>query len=131
MTVGAPFFYSIATEDSDSALGGIALTASGLPTWMTFTNTGNGTGTLTGTPDAVGNATVTLSVTDGEYTTKQTGSLFIVPIGGNKAPIILESTLQAANVGIPFAATVHATDADGQSLALSTCLLYTSDAADE
>ena len=118
-TAGQPFSYSITTSDPDTASASLVLTASGLPSWMTFTNTGNGTGTLAGTPSALGNATIILSVTDGAYTTCQTVNLGIVPVGGNNAPVIVESTLPSANIGVPFTATIHATDADGQALALS------------
>ena len=78
-TVGQLFTYNITTTDPDTALGSLALTATGLPVWMTFTSNGNGMGTLTGTPASAGSANVVLSVTDGGYTTRQTMNLNILP----------------------------------------------------
>ncbi len=118
-TVGQPFSYSITTSDADTAPGSLVLTASGLPAWMTFTPGANGTGTLAGTPPALGNASVTISLTDGTYTTRQTVNLGIAPVGGNTPPAITESALPSATIGIPYSATIHATDVDGQTLALS------------
>lgn len=118
-TIGQPFSYSITTSDADTPLASLTLTAAGLPAWMTFTPGANGTGTLTGTPPSLGNAAVTLSVTDGTYTTRQTVNLGILPVGGNTPPAISESMLPNAMLGFSYSATIHATDADGQTLALS------------
>jgi hypothetical protein len=118
-TAGQAFSYSITTADTDTAGASRTLAASGLPAWMTFTNNGDGTATLSGTPSASGSATITLSVTDGSYTTYQILDLAILPVGGNTAPVISTATLPDANVDVAYSATLNATDADGHSLTLS------------
>lgn len=119
-SIGQLFSYAINTSDFDTPATSLALTVSGLPSWMTFTDTGNGTGTLTGTPLATGSANVIVTLSDGYYTTRQVVSFFIQPIGGNHSPTIEATTFPNSNIGIPFTTTIHATDADGNTLSLTT-----------
>lgn len=48
---GQPFSYTIRTADADRPFGDkLEIVSVGLPTWLTLTDNGDGTGTLTGTP---------------------------------------------------------------------------------
>ncbi|MEA3443358.1 MAG: T9SS type A sorting domain-containing protein, partial [Bacteroidota bacterium] len=47
---GTPYSYTLTTYDADGD--NVDLFSVTLPTWLTFTNNGNGTGTLSGTPTA-------------------------------------------------------------------------------
>ncbi|MBN2829462.1 MAG: tandem-95 repeat protein, partial [Candidatus Cloacimonetes bacterium] len=62
---GALYQFDITTHDNDSAL--LSITAPVLPAWLTFTNNGNGTAHIEGTPDGnnIGANPVTLGVSDG------------------------------------------------------------------
>ncbi|MCD4829760.1 MAG: putative Ig domain-containing protein, partial [Candidatus Cloacimonetes bacterium] len=66
-TEGALYSYAIVTSDDGIDMGGLALAAPTLPTWLTLIDNGNGTGTLAGTPanDDVGLHAVELTVSDG------------------------------------------------------------------
>jgi hypothetical protein len=63
---GSTFTYNITTTDPDA--GDIrTLNAVGLPTWLTFTDNGNGTATITGTPNQnqLGLFNIAITATDG------------------------------------------------------------------
>ncbi len=70
-TVGVPYSYTVTVTDADG--NSIAITAPTLPAWLTFTDNGDGTATLSGTPadGDVGVGSVTLSATDGMDATLQ------------------------------------------------------------
>ncbi|BAZ19040.1 YD repeat protein (plasmid) [Calothrix sp. NIES-4071] len=62
---GSTFTYNITTTDPDNG-DTRALTATGLPNWLTFTDNGNGTATITGTPNSeqLGLFNITITATD-------------------------------------------------------------------
>lgn len=68
--VGAAYSYTITTADAE---GPVTLTALSKPDWLTFTDLGNGTATLEGTPDQedVGTVPITIQVSDGVALTAQ------------------------------------------------------------
>ena len=70
-TVGVPYSYTVTVTDADG--NSIAITAPTLPAWLIFTDNGDGTATLSGTPadGDVGVGSVTLSATDGMDATLQ------------------------------------------------------------
>lgn len=82
------YSYDIATTDSDNGtIGGsddeqITITASPLPGWLTFTDNGDGTATLTGTPvnANAGLLDITLTVSDGKDSTQQVFTLDVKAI---------------------------------------------------
>ncbi len=78
---GAPFSHTVAASDADTPPGELLLSAGGLPGWLGFAAAGDGTGTLSGTPQAgdAGTVEITLSVTDGSYTTFQIFELEVLP----------------------------------------------------
>ena len=72
---GTAYIYNIVTHD----VGGnpVTITASTLPTWLTLTDHGNGTATLSGTPLSAnaGSNPVVLNVSDGVNSTNQSFSI--------------------------------------------------------
>ena len=71
VVAGTPFVYTIATADLDGDAR--AITASVLPAWLTLTDNGNGTATLTGVPNDVdgGVNPLGLRVSDGQAMVEQ------------------------------------------------------------
>ncbi len=63
-TIGVAYSYAITTEDID--LDTVTITSAGEPTWLTFTDNGDGTASLSGTPAAgdEGGSSITLTVDD-------------------------------------------------------------------
>lgn len=119
-TQGEFFSYTVTTSDADTPAGDLILAATGLPTGLAFADNGDGTGLLSGTPTVSGSFEITLSVTDGAYTTWQIFELTIFPSGGNSPPVILTESLPPAVELQAYSATIEATDADGQPLTFST-----------
>ncbi|MCC5789961.1 MAG: S8 family serine peptidase [Opitutales bacterium] len=119
-SVGELYTYLVVTDDEDTPLSELTLTAETLPGWLTFNDHGNGTATLTGTPADTGSFPVLLSVTDGAYVIYQSFDLMVLPEGGNTPPEFLTETLATGYVLAPYSATIEATDADGHTLTLST-----------
>jgi len=68
VTAAAPgrlYTYAVTAADPDLAYGdALTITAPTLPAWLTLVDQGNGTATLSGTPDTVGDYNVVLRVTD-------------------------------------------------------------------
>ncbi|GEM_PF-1615567 len=64
-TVGSAYTYNVTTSDPDGDP--VSITAPTLPSWLTLTDHGNGTATLTGTPSTadLGANPVTLNASDG------------------------------------------------------------------
>lgn len=79
-TVGTAYNYSITTSDAAHTSATISLTATTKPAWLTLTNNGNGTATLSGTPSAAdaGSNAVALSATDGFTTVTQNFTITVV-----------------------------------------------------
>ena len=99
---GVAYSYSIATADID--LGDTrAINATTIPTWLTFTDNGDGTATLTGTPQTaqIGNHNLAITVTDaGGLNATQA---FTITVGNvNEAPteLNLSNNVTAENVAI-------------------------------
>jgi hypothetical protein len=77
-TENAAYTYDVTATDPDTG-DTPAITASGLPAWLTLTDNGNGTATLSGTPDSsdVGDSNITLTASDGTASTDQTFTLTV------------------------------------------------------
>ena len=86
-TEDAAYSYSITTTDPDTGAV-LSINATTLPAWLTLTDNGNGTATLSGTPTnaEVGAHAVVLEVSDGSLTDTQS---FTITVGNtNDAPTI-------------------------------------------
>ncbi len=99
----------------------LAITAPVKPAWLTFTDTGNGTATLSGTPANadVGPHTVTLAVSDG--LAPAVTQTFTVTVGNvNDAPVFTSTPVLGATQGVPYLYGVTAADPDaGATLAIT------------
>ncbi|HEB86949.1 MAG TPA: tandem-95 repeat protein [Gammaproteobacteria bacterium] len=89
-TQGVAYSYSITSNDPDAG-DTLTITAGTLPAWLTLTDNGNGTATLSGTPANadVGNVSVDLTVTDngtGNLTGTQSFTLNVANV--NDAPTV-------------------------------------------
>jgi hypothetical protein len=116
---GSAFSYTVTASDPAAPWETLAISAVGLPAWLTLTDHGNGTATLFGTPSAAGTADFTLSVTDGAFTVRQSVSLVVAAVAsGNIAPEVTTSWIPAAT-SAAYSATVRAFDAEGGAIALS------------
>ena len=109
------YSYTINTNDVDGD--GLTISATTKPIWLSFTDNGNGTATLSGTPDNshVGDHNVVLSVSDGNLVDTQSFTLTVSNV--NDSPIITSNGATASatiNVAENQTAvtTVTATDAD-------------------
>ncbi|WP_017721296.1 putative Ig domain-containing protein, partial [Kamptonema formosum] len=87
-TEDVAYSYNITTTDPDTG-NTLTISAPTLPAWLTFTDNGNGTGTLTGTPTnaEVGTYSVVLRVSDGMATVDQNFTLSVANV--NDAPALL------------------------------------------
>jgi parallel beta-helix repeat protein len=81
------YTYNISTTDPDTG-DTLTISAPTLPAWLTFTDSGNGTGTLTGTPTnaQVGSYNVVLRVSDGTANVDQNFTIAVANV--NDAPTV-------------------------------------------
>src|SRR5690606_7300787 len=110
-TTGAAYAYEVAAIDPNGDA--LTLTASTLPAWLTFTDNGNGTGSLAGTPAAehVGDHEVVLDVTDATGLTDQ--QQFTISVAAAGAPPAFTSTPgTAATIATEYRYDVTAADPD-------------------
>ena len=117
-TVGQPFSYAVVCTDLEN--NALTITAPTRPAWLTFTNNGNGTATLSGTPVSSASNPVVLQVTDGTTPVQQVFSIAVVPAGGNTAPQFTSTPVTQTSAGAAYSYAISATDADGHTLAISS-----------
>ncbi len=97
------YTYNIAATDPDTG-DLLTITAPNLPAWLTLTDSGNGTATLTGTPtnEEVGSHAIALRVSDGSANVDQ---IFTVTVANvNDAP---QLDLNGVANGIDYTAAFH------------------------
>ncbi|MEW5845175.1 MAG: endonuclease [Bacteroidota bacterium] len=116
-TVGITYTYNVtATGGNGTAL---TISATEKPTWLTLTTTGNGTATLSGTPEQanVGNIQVTLKASDGVSEAMQA---FTITVSPAVAPIqFTSSPITSAVENQLYVYNVSATGGNGSTLAIS------------
>ncbi len=117
------YTYNVVTVDPNSLA--LDITAPLLPAWLTLTDNGDGTATLTGTaPEIVGETedfNVTLNVSNGTYDSDQ--AFVITVLTSNTAPeFTSEPSLNHVQF-IPFVYDVVATDAQGDDLTITATTL--------
>ena len=121
------YTYSITTNDVDVG-DTVAITASTIPSWLSLTDNGNGTATLTGTPlnQHVGNNAVTLVVTDnsGAGNNASNQSFTVVVANTNDAPTITSAAITAATEDAVYTYNFVSSDVDvGDSLTVTAPIL--------
>ena len=112
------YSYSIATSDADAG-DTLTITASTNPSWLTLTDNGDGTGTLSGTPTIaeVGTHNVTLQVSDGTAQTEQSFTVTVIKI--NDAPVFTSTAVTAVDKDSAYNYSIVTSDADGDSLTIT------------
>ena len=117
-TEDAPYAYAIATDDVD-LMDTLAISAGGLPGWLSLTDGGDGTATLSGTPanDDVGSVGVTLTVIDvaGETGT-QTFTIVVTPV--NDPPAFTSTPVTSGTQDVAYAYAITATDEESAPLTI-------------
>src|SRR5690606_31072173 len=122
-TEGAAYSYDIEVEDADVG-DTLTITAPTLPAWLQLADNGDGTASLTGTPEAadVGNNPVSLQVSDGTETVLQDFTIAVsaAPTPGNNAPTFTSTAVVDAEAGTTYTYDITASDADaGDTLVIS------------
>jgi len=115
------YTYAVTTEDLDGDA--VTITAPTLPAWLTFTDNGDGTATLSGTSNAleVGDHTVQLAVSDGGTPTTQDFTVTVANV--DDAPVFTSTELTAATEGVVYSYTVTVVDPDGDNVTFTAPLL--------
>jgi len=118
-TEDSAYSYNITTSDVD--IEAVTITATTLPTWLTLTDNGDGTASLTGTPTnaEVGNHSVVLNVNDGEVNSNQSFSIAVantndLPIAVNDVAVTSED-VALNNINV----LSNDTDIDGDILSVT------------
>jgi hypothetical protein len=120
-TEDSPYTYAITTADVDAS-DTRTLTAPVKPSWLTFTDHGDGTGTLGGTPANadVGSHAVTLQVADAANITA-TQSFTITVANLNSPPSFTSTPVTAAVEDSPYTYAITTADVDdGDAHTLTT-----------
>jgi hypothetical protein len=123
------YSYDVTTQDDDAGAV-LTITAPTLPTWLTFTDNGDGTATLSGTPanSDVGQHAVVLNVSDGLATVQQSFTLTVSNVNDAPALVLLPTGIltYAENMsgGLVLApsatlADIDSTDFDGGKLTVA------------
>lgn len=122
-TEGVVYAYTFTATDADQDT--LTMSATTLPSWLTFDAA---TGILTGTPATanVGANPVVLSVTDGEDAQEQSFTITVAAaVVVNTAPTITSTGVTTGTVGVEYSYTLTATDAQGDTLSMSSVTLPT------
>ena len=102
----------------------LAITASTLPSWLSLTDNGDGTASLTGTPTNtdVGDHSVVLEVSDGDETVSQ--SFTVTVTNTNDAPTFTSTAVTAATEDSVYSYAITTDDVDaGDTLAITAATL--------
>jgi hypothetical protein len=116
-TVGIEYVYNILATDNNGDI--LTITAPIKPNWLSFTDYGNGTALLSGTPDSsnVGDNNVKLSVSDGTVTIDQNFTISVSNI--NNPPFFTSVPVANCTVGIEYVYNILATDNNGDILTIT------------
>ena len=111
-TAGQPYSVTISATDPDAGAV-LAISASGLPGWLTLVDHGNGSATLSGTPGNgdVGGVNLMLQVSDGTLSATQALTVTVTPV--NQAPVITSPAAFTIAENTTAVGTVTSSDVDG------------------
>jgi autotransporter-associated beta strand protein len=112
-TENSAYTYNITTSDADGD--SRTITAPTKPTWLTLTDNGNGTATLTGTPlhANTGVNNVTIRVNDGTVNTDQTFTITVADV--NNASAFTSSGVTTGTENAVYTYNITTSDADGDA----------------
>jgi hypothetical protein len=116
--VGTAYSYTFSSSDTDGDE--LTVSTSTLPAWLSFDSA---TGTLSGIPtqDDAGEQAITLTVNDGTVDVTQSFTITVsAPVVANNAPEITSTGITSAMVGEAYSYMLTATDADSDTLTMST-----------
>jgi uncharacterized delta-60 repeat protein len=119
-TEDVAYTYNIVVDDPDVG-DSLTITGTTLPSWLTLTDNGDGTATLTGTPtnDEVGGHTIELEVADADGAV-DTQNFTVTVTNVNDAPEITSTVPTSATEDITYTYDIVADDPDvGDSLTIS------------
>ena len=114
-SVGAAYTYNVTTSDPDVGDTLAITAATALPAWLALADDGDGTATLSGTPDAgdAGDHDVSLEVSDGTATAVQNFTITVAAAPpGNNAPTFTSTAVLDALEGTTYTYDVTTSDAD-------------------
>lgn len=114
-TEDVEYEYEMITDDIDAG-DDLTITKVTAPEWMTaFTDNGDGTASIGGTPtnDAVGNHTVTVSVSDGKDAIEQTFTVAVA--NANDAPVFTSTAVTTATEDLEYTYDITTDDVDAGS----------------
>ncbi|MBT8401662.1 MAG: tandem-95 repeat protein, partial [Rhodothermia bacterium] len=115
--------YAVTAADPDAG-SSVTLSATTLPSWLTFTDNGGGAGTLSGTPtnSDVGSHSVVLQASDGSLTGSQSFTVTIANV--NDSPQFVSPPVTGALQGQLYTYDVVASDEDpGDEITLTATTL--------
>ncbi len=104
-TVDATYAYNITTTDADAG-DVLTISATTIPAWLSLTDNGNGTASLSGTPAAASTDNVTLAVSDGTTSVNQSFTITVTTAGtGVATDLIISEYIEGSsyNKGIEIA----------------------------
>jgi hypothetical protein len=121
-TAGAVYTYNVETTDLDGDP--LIIEAPTAPDWLTLTDNGDGSATLTGTPDAgdVGEHDVLIEVSDGTDTVTQSFEVTVVA-APNNPPVFTSTAVLDATVGDLYTYGITTNDADGDTVTIEATTL--------
>ncbi|MCH8541391.1 MAG: immunoglobulin domain-containing protein [Opitutales bacterium] len=116
-TVGETVSLDVLAADPD--MDELTLSAEGLPSWLSFTDHGDGTGTLSGTPDSSAQHHFTLHAYDAELTVDHEVTLNVFAADGNFAePVFDTLPPTTALVGDEYLYEIAFSDTVGSTLTI-------------
>ena len=131
-TDNQPYTYNITVSDPETVADSLTVTAPTKPSWLTLSDTGVGTWSLSGTPlsSDIGNHNVTLTVSDGALSVNQ---IYVINVSdGNSVPVL--PTLSTFNKAIKntdltlsyntILTHTSASDPDGDTLRFRVTAIY-------
>jgi len=112
-----PYLYTAIASDPNGDP--LTIVAPTLPVWITFTDNGDGTASLTGTPDTgdVGSHNVTLEVEDGRG--GMDTQTFTIDVVANQPPTFNSTPGTDAGVNRPYSYLAETSDPDSDALTIS------------
>jgi len=113
---GDDYHYVVAASDPEG--GEITLSAPTLPSWLSFSDTGDGTGELSGQPgsDEVGSHEVVLEAEDERGGVAEQS--FTVEVEGAEAPVFLSEPVREVAVDAAYVYDIEAEDPAGEALTI-------------